>query len=127
MRTLTIHTDAYLNELDKATSGFIRRVKRPEQCYIKVYYETFDTEGFYSFLDWVAFQENAVLRGAPKLTKLTRKLITPAMEKGNIKHLDEYIKKNRFLHVEGYVHFRMAEFNDYLNYVLYAIMKRTKV
>ncbi|MDR1560340.1 MAG: putative sporulation protein YtxC [Clostridiales bacterium] len=127
MRTLTIHTDAYLKELDEATSGFIRRVKRLEQGFIKLYYETFDTEGFYSFLEWAAFQENAALRGMPKLTELTRKLISPDIGARNIESLDEYIKKNRGLHVEGYVRFRMAEYNNYLNCLLYAIMKRTKV
>ena len=125
MRTLTIHTDAYLKELDEATCGFIRRVKG--KGYIRLYYETFDTEGFYSFLDWAAFQENIVLKGASKLAKLTRGLISPDIEHRNIKRLDEYIKKNRVLHVEGYIHFRMAEYNNYLNRLLYAIMKRTKV
>ena len=127
MRTLTIHTDAYLKELDEATCGFIRRAKRPALGYIKLYYEVFDTEGFYSFLSWAAFQENAALKGMPKLAKLTRKLISPDIERCNIERLDEYIKKNRILHVEGYVRFRMAEFNDYLNRLLYLIIKRTKV
>ena len=127
MRTLTIHTDAYLKELDEATCGFIRRVKRPESGYIKLYYEVFDTEGFYSFLNWVAFQKNAALKGMPKLAKLTRKLISSDIQRCNIERLDEYIKKNRTLHVEGYVHFRMAEYNDYLNRLLYSIIKQTKV
>ena len=127
MRTLTIHTDAYLKELDEATCGFIRRVKRPESGYIKLFYEVFDTEGFYSFLNWVAFQENAALKGMPKLAKLTRKLISSDIQRCNIERLDEYIKMNRTLHVEGYVHFRMAEYNDYLNRLLYSIVKQTKV
>ena len=127
MRTLTIHTDAYLKELDEATCGFIRRVKRPESGYIKLFYEVFDTEGFYSFLNWVAFQENAALKGMPKLAKLTRKLISSDIQRCNIERLGEYIKMNRTLHVEGYVHFRMAEYNDYLNRLLYSIVKQTKV
>ena len=127
MKTLTIHTDAYLNELDAVTSGFIRRVKRPEQGSIKLYYETFDTEGFFSFLKWAAFQENAALRNMPKLAELTRKLISHDVERFNIECLAEYIKNNRVLNLEGYIHFRMAEYNDYLNYLLYAIVKRTKI
>ena len=127
LRTLTIHTDAYLKELDEATCGFIRRVKRPASGCIKLYYEIFDTEGFYSFLNWAAFQENAALKGMPKLAKLIRKLISPDIERCNIERLDEYIKKNRILHVEGYVHFRMAEYNDYLNCLLYSIIKQTKI
>ena len=127
MRTLTIHTDAYLKELDVATSGFIRRIKRPELRFIKLYYETFDLNGFYSFLDWAAFQENAALKNMPKLAELTHKLIPHDVERQNMECLSEYIKNNRFLNVEGYVHFRMAEYNDYLNCLLYAIIKRTKI
>ena len=127
MKTLTIHTDAYLKELDGATSGFIRRVKRPEQGCIKLYYEEFDVEGFYSFLDWVAFQENAALKDMPRLVELTRKLISQDVERHNIECLTEYIKNNRVLNVEGYIRFRMAEYNDYLNCLLYAIVKRTSI
>jgi hypothetical protein len=127
MRTLTIHTDSYQRELDEATCGFIRRVKQPRLGSIKVYYETFDAEGFYSFLDWVAFQENVALKCVPKLAQLIRQLISSDVEKRNIKHLEDYTKKNRILHVEGYVRFRMAEYNDYLNCLAYAIMKKTKV
>ena len=127
MRTLTIYTDAYLKELDAATSGFARRAVRPEQGYIKLYYEVFDADGFNTFLDWAAFQENAALRGMPRLAELTRKLISQDISRRNIERLAEYIDKYRILHVEGYIRFRMAEYNDYLNSLLYAIMKRTKI
>ena len=127
MRTLTIHTDAYWKELDMATSGFIRRVKHPEQGNIKLYYETFDAEGFYSFLEWAAFQENAALRNMPKLAELTRRLISDDVGRLNIECLTEYIKNNRVLNVEGYVRFRMADYNNYLNCLLYAIIKRTSM
>ena len=127
MRTLTIHTDAYPVELDVATSGFIRRVKQPDPGSIKLYFETFDAEGFYSFLDWVAFQENAALKNESKLAELTRRFITRDVERHNIECLSEYIKNNHFLNVEGYIHFRMAEYNDYLNCLLYAIIKRTRI
>jgi len=127
MRTLTVHTDAYLNELDTATSGFSRRVKRPGMGSIKLYYDTFDSEGFFSFLNWVAFQENAALRGLPKLAELLHKLVSSDVERRNIERLEEYTKNNRMLHVEGYVHFRMAEYNDYLNCLIYAIIKKTKI
>ena len=127
MRTLTIHTDAYFKELDAATSGFARRIKRPELREIKLYYETFDVAGFYSFLDWAAFQENAALRNMPKLAEITRKLISHDIERLNIECLAEYIKNNRILNVEGYIRFRMAEYNDYLNCVLYAIVKRITI
>jgi len=127
MRTLTIHTDAYLKELDQATSGFVRRVKQPGQGTIKLYYDLFDAEGFCAFLDWAAFQENAALRNMPRLAELTRKLISQDVGRLNRDRLAEYIKNNRILDVEGYVHFRMAEYNDYLNCLLYAIIKRIRV
>jgi len=127
MRTLTVHTDAYLDELEKATCGFVRRVKHRGRRRIRLYYNEFDAKGFYSFLNWVAFQENAALRGMPKLAELLLKFISPDVEKRNIECLNEYTKNNRHLHVEGYVHFRMAEYNDYLNYLMYAIVKKTKV
>ena len=116
-----------MKELDAATSGFIRRVKRPEQGYIKLYYEMFDVEGFYSFLDWAAFQENAALRNMPKLAEITRKLISEDVGRCNMERLAEYVNNSHFLDVEGYLHFRMAEYNDYLNCLLYAIIKRTRV
>jgi len=125
MRTLTIYTDAYLKELDVATGGFIRRIMRPEQGLIKLYYETFDVKGFYMFLDWAAFQENTALRSVPKLAELTRKFIPQDVGRQNIECLAEYIKNYRVLNVEGYIHFRMTEYNDYLNCLLYAIIKRT--
>jgi len=127
MRTLTIHTDAYLRELDVATSGFIRRVKQPEQGCIKLYFEAFDATGFYSFLDWAAFQENAALKNELKLADLTRKFISQDVERHNIECLLDYVKNNRYLNVEGYIHFRMAEYNNYLNCLLYAIIKRTRI
>ena len=127
MRTLTIHTDAYLKELDLATSGFIRRVKRPEQGFIKLYYESFDTEGFYSFLEWVAFQENAALRHTPKLAEIANRLISRDVALLNMECLAEYIENNRILNVEGYVRFRMAEYNDYLNCLLYSIIRHTRL
>ena len=102
-------------------------MKRPDLGYIKLFYETFDVEGFYSFLDWAAFQENAALRNMPKLADLTRKFVSHEVERLNVERLAEYIENNRILHVEGYIHFRMKEYNDYLNCLLYAIVKRTRV
>jgi hypothetical protein len=124
MRTLTVYTDAYFEKLDELTAGFPRRVKRPELHYIKLYYETFDADVFYRLLDWVAFQENPALRGIPKLAELARAAIPASASAQNIVRLQKYIEKNHTLHLEGYVRFRMADYNNYLNRVLYAIVKR---
>ena len=116
-----------MRELDAATSWAARRIKRPDQGCIKLYFDTFDVKGFYLFLDWIAFQENAALRNVPRLAELTRAFISQDIDRHNMESLAEYIKNNRFLNVEGYVRFRMSDYNDYLNCVLYAIIKRTKI
>ncbi|MDR1540119.1 MAG: putative sporulation protein YtxC [Clostridiales bacterium] len=124
MKTLSISTDEYYKELDDYTQSFARRIKKRDQNSIKVYYEEFDAADFYQFLDWVVFQENPALKCVAKLAEITKKNIPKAIEQKNIKELAEYISSNRTIHLEGYIKFRMDEYNDYLNRVLYAIIKK---
>jgi hypothetical protein len=126
MRTLTVYTDIYYKELDEATALFPRRVKRPELHYIKLYYDTFDADKFYDLLDYIAYQENPALKGMPQLAEITHKYVPASAMALNTQNLRGYVEKNRSIHLEGYVRFRMADYNLALNLLLYRIFRNIK-
>jgi hypothetical protein len=127
MKTLTVLTDAYYKELDECTAAYARRAKRPAQGYIRIYYEKFDAEGFYPLLEGIALKRNHALCGLAKLTNMVKNATPQTVTNKNIAALREYAQRNRAMHLEGYVAFRMAAYNDYVNCLLYTIAKRLKV
>ncbi|MDR1643119.1 MAG: hypothetical protein LBT59_25780 [Clostridiales bacterium] len=124
MRTLTVSTDGYYKALEELSSKFPRRVRKRGATTIKLYFEEFDAEGFYALLDWIAFQENPALKGVPKLAEVTKKNVPDRMTKENINALREYVDENRTMYLEGYVHFRLSDYNDYLNRLMYAVVRK---
>ncbi|MDR1912934.1 MAG: hypothetical protein LBQ68_00420 [Clostridiales bacterium] len=127
MKTLTVTTDAYFDELIEATGNFARRVIKPHLFYVKLYYDMFDASKFYALLDRIAFDENPALSGTPGLSVLTRNSVKPEIREKNVLELREYVASHRVIHLEGYVRFRMAEYNYYLSCVMYAIIKKLRV
>ncbi|MDR1001521.1 MAG: hypothetical protein LBL96_12125 [Clostridiales bacterium] len=127
MRTLIVLTDAYYKELDECTATYVRRAKRPAEGYIRIYYEKFDAEGFYPMLEGIALKRNHALRGFAKLTNMVKNATPQTVTNKNIAALREYVESNRAMHLEGYVAFRMAGYNAYINCLLYAIAKKLKV
>jgi hypothetical protein len=124
MRTLAVSTDAYYKELDEHTSHYVKRAKKKEANSIRLYFDEFDAEGFYHLVDWIVFQENPALKGVQKLAEVIRNNIPKRMILENVQALKKYVQENRALHLEGYVKFRLAEYNDYLNRLMYAVVRK---
>ncbi|MDR3239986.1 MAG: hypothetical protein LBT44_07875 [Clostridiales bacterium] len=127
MKSLTVCTEAYFNELDAYTVCFVRRAKKRDAGVIKLYFGEFDAAPVYQLLDWICFQKNPVLKHEPKLAAIIREAIPAAITDKNIQALCAYAAENYWLHLEGYVRFRMADYNDYLNRLLYSIAKKLKL
>jgi hypothetical protein len=127
MRTLTVLTDVYYKELNEFTGSYARRVIRPAERSIKIYYDEFDAESFYPLLENIAHKKNHALRGFTKLTEMIKNAVPQTVINKNIAALREYERRNRTLHLEGYTAFRMSAYNDYINCLLYAMAKKIKV
>ena len=85
------------------------------------------TDGLMVLLEEIAMQENPVYRQSPKLRDLGSDLRHTPVHSQGVKSLDQFLKLNRGLHLEGYVTFRMSEYCETLDMMTYSLIKKLKL
>lgn len=137
MKTLRIYTRAYAEILktflNARGDGASFKVQEERQSQSELYavrcaYEgEFPAEALTALLEEIAVLENPVYRHSAKLKTLALDLCHTDIHALNVRRLTAYLKENRVLQVEGYVTFRMAEYREKLDLMMYSLIKRLRL
>ena len=136
MRRFIIHTEKYEVKLrDFAESAaeaeivYINRIcKKRNGCVIG-----FTITGYEEFCELllpllldIAEGENPVYGQSAKLREMARDLRKTQIYGKELRRLKHFISGNKGLHIEGYVTFRMGEFREKLDMLIYSLVKKIK-
>jgi len=127
MEYFTIYTSAAGDKLAGLLSEPCERGEREGRFYAVVRAGEINKALFFDILQDAALDSNSVTKNSQKL----RKLVLAAMPMGVIsrqeRQLENYIRENSSIDIEGYVKFRMCEFNNHVNFLLYKIIKKANI
>jgi len=138
MKRISIHTSKYENELrdfaaKAAAAGTIaikwsrfceKRRLFGLGCVCADYPTTLEALSF--LLMDIAEAENAVYRYSLKLRALAHGMRNPAICEQEVSRLRKFLRENKILHLEGYVTFRMDEYRDKLDMMIYSLVKKIR-
>ena len=82
---------------------------------------------FFDILEDVALDSNTVIKNSPKLRKLVLAAMPMSVISRQERMLDGYLRENAAIDIEGYVKFRMCEFNNHVNFLLYKIIRKANI
>jgi len=138
MKRFTIHTKNYKTKLINFTQIVLER----NLCTIETNHSTKCTDIHSIKFIWalsagkefiqalmlllydIAIQENPVYRHSPKLSDLAEGLQNTHLHIHDTRRLKAFIQANKELHLDGYVAFRMEEYREKLDMMLYTIIKK---
>jgi len=70
-------------------------------------------------------KQNPALASSPHLKKRIQEMVFADKRETLIKELNEFLEENREMNWEGYLHFRLNEFTEKINLILYSIIKKS--
>jgi len=128
MPRITLHTSNYRHEL----INFAQELKKRKLCAIKneatLVWESYLTnqinKEILHFLQYVAMMANPVYRHSPTLQDLAEGLRNTDVHTYELEELENFLRKNKELNLEGYVTFRMEAYRIKLDEMLYTIVKK---
>ncbi|MDR0273524.1 MAG: hypothetical protein LBI27_09435 [Clostridiales bacterium] len=135
MKRFTLYSAKYENALrnfaEKAAAAdniYINRI-----CHKRGYAVNFavaDREAFCELLLALLFDiaesENPVYRKSEKLREMAKNLRQTQLYGRELRRLRQFIAGSKCLHIEGYVTFRMGEFREKLDMMIYTLIKKIK-
>ena len=126
MKNLTILTQGYKDTLEEfilqkgiLKSGGLYELVCPKN--------NLDTDSLAYLLEYIVIQEHPVYRHSPKLTDIALDLPHTKLHKANRLVLKRYLEENDLLHLEGYAAFRMTEYRNHLDIIMYGFIKKLKL
>jgi hypothetical protein len=133
MKRFTIYTVKYANELDefaaKAAASEAIYIKRKPNNFI-LSFTVSQREAFFEMLlavlTDIAVRENSVYRYSAKLREMAQDLRNTPLYGRELRQLREFVSESNELHIEGYVTFRMCEFREKLDTMIYSLVKKIK-
>lgn len=84
-------------------------------------------ERLLSLLMEVAEKENPIYRHSPKLRDLAKDLRRTDIYKKELRQLKGFLSGSGTLHLEGYVTFRMSEYREKLDMMVYSLVKKLRL
>jgi len=138
MKRISIHTSKYENELRdfaaRAAAAGTIAIKWSRFCEKKRLFVLgcacadypSTLEALSSLLMDIAETENPVYRYSIKLRSLAHDMRNPSVCERETSRLRRFFAENKNLHLEGYVTFRMAEYRDKLDMMIYSLVKKIK-
>jgi len=130
MKHITIHTNRYKTEL----ADFAKNIEIHNLCTIvkeyplRLAWENSVTNEFTRelllLLHRIATYENPVYRYSTKLQDLALGLKDTALFFDDVKRLKSFLQANKELHIDGYIAFRIDEYCEKLDTILYTIVKK---
>ena len=129
MEYLTIHTATAGDKLENllAAARSCERGERDGRYSGTVRTADINKTAFFDILQDVALDTNTVIRNSPKLRRLVLAAMPLSVITRQERMLDCYIRENDSIDIEGYVKFRMCEFNNHVNFLLYKIIKKANI
>jgi len=132
MKQITICTNRYYNELENfiknAQENNLFAIAKKQHANIKLVWDKCATEEIVCVLIHllysIATNENPVYRHSPKLKDLSASLQNTSQYKNDVKQLKTFLQNSKELHIDGYVAFRMEEYKQQLDMMLYKIVKK---
>ncbi|MCL2578368.1 MAG: putative sporulation protein YtxC [Defluviitaleaceae bacterium] len=108
----------YINKTGREKNGF-------EVGFAMVQREAF-CELLLRLLMDIAESENPVYKHSAKLRKMARDLRYASTFAHELRLLKEFVSNGKELNIEGYVTFRMGEFREKLDLMIYSLVKKIK-
>ena len=132
MKRLTIRSQKYQSELEdfaaKAIAAELIKTGNIKGNTLKLTITETETfcEMLMNLLADAAEMENPIYKNSVKLRKMARDLRrTPAYIR-ELRQLKEFTAGSKELNIEGYVTFRMSEYKEKLDMMMYSIVKKIK-
>lgn len=135
MKRLKLFTEKYEDEMwnfstNAAMQGIVLiKSKKKSQRGFSVTLMVAKIENFYELLTSqlmdIAENENPVYRHSPKLRGMAKNLRNVLYEQ-EIQKLSEFLLHSKEINLEGYVMFRMTEFKEKLDMMIYSLVKKLK-
>ena len=136
MKQLNIYTTKYENELrdfaQKATEAGTIEIKHSgekrgqfELGVVCVDRKNLPTALTALLMD-IAEAENPVYRHSSKLRVMVQSVRNSPIHSREVKRMQSFLTENKTLHLEGYATFRMGEYRDKLDMMIYTLIKKIK-
>jgi len=74
----------------------------------------------------IAEAENAVYRHSPKLREMARDVRNSPIHEREVGRMRAFLAENKALNLEGYATFRLGEYRDKLDMMIYTLVKKIK-
>jgi len=131
MKNLTIITLSHRQTLTETISNLLKDDTRGESHgkFYKVYcsYDNLDTNVLTYLLERIVILDHPVYGKSSKLTDMALELKFTDAHRSNVFQLERYLEENDLLHLEGYTIFRMADYRNKLDIMMYCIIKKLKL
>jgi len=129
MKRFTLYTERYIQKarefMAQKNCCVHNEEKRGGQFAFYFTWEGGDpAQALMELLEEVALQENPVYRHAPKMRMLARELRSTPLFVNEVNELRQFLRINKYLHIEGYVAFRMGKYCEKLDMVSYSLIKK---
>ena len=126
MKKLTILTQEYKDTLEEfillkgiLKNGGIYKLVCPKS--------KLNTDSLARLLEHIVIQGHPVYGHSPKLADMALDLLHTKLHKANLEALSRYLEENDQLHLEGYATFRMTEYRNQLDVMMYRLVKKLKL
>ena len=122
MKALTILTEDFKHELESLNTNLNLQHCHKKSLFIAK--GTFDPVALVCLLEHIVILTHPVYGHSPKLVDMALELRTTEVHKANIEELISYLKENNVIHLEGYATFRMADYRNKLDIMMYCLIKK---
>ena len=122
---ITIYTQDYRHALEDlfAVSYDPSRKLTQARCPLNA----LDLEALARLLERIVILRHPIYGHSPKLIEMALELKPQAIQQANVKELEQYFSENTTLYLEGYAAFRMSDFSNKLDMMMYRIIKKMKL
>ena len=87
----------------------------------------FETEALTCLLERIIILKHPVYGHSSKLTDMAFELRQTEIHQANVLELTRYLMENDLLHLEGYTTFRMTDYRNKLDMMMYYLIKKLKL
>lgn len=130
MDILTIVTSKHRTALEDSATSFFPLSCTPVESNlygVEIPKSKVNTEALIYLLERIIIEGHPVYGNSPKLADMAQELQQTEIHKCNINDLTLYIKENDLLHLEGYASFRMTDYRNRLDILMYCLIKKLRL
>ena len=129
MKRITICSSAYVQALidfyyNEEKEHIVREGKTGDAFFFTVPEKTFNAPLMMEMMEGVILENNPVIRGQARLFERVRRVVFEPGRRRQTEALRRYVHQAHYLNVEGYIHFRLPQYEHLISHVLYTVVKR---